>query len=412
MDPVTRYVLQGARVWTADSPDGGSTTRAPVSIWVDRGGIASLGRDPGGQDWQRLTVPEGSVAIPGLIDGHVHMDLDPGLLSPDEQFAPTRRDRDLRMVARAAAMVRAGITTARDLGAGEWRELALRDAIARGELPGPRLLCAGQPVTIPGGHCHFWGGAADGPAEQLAVIERQLSRGVDWIKIMATGGVFTKGSDIGRAQFPADDVAAMVSRSRRGGREVAAHCHSTAGIRHAARGGVRTVEHCSFAGPDGFGSAFDPAAVRDLVEHGTWVSPTVNAGWARRIEKDGRETRFHLRMRAVFRALREAGVPLLASTDAGIPGVRHDGLPGALAVLAHYASLDPLEALLSATRDAARALGLESECGVLRPGAAADLLVLPNDPLRDLSCLEQPLLVLARGRLVLDRRVRSEPVDA
>jgi len=406
-----RLVLRGARVWDGLQE---ATSAGPVPVWIDCGEITSIGSDPGGEGWQRVDLPAASVLVPGLIDAHVHLDLDPALAKPGDQFVPARRDRDLRMIARAAAMVRAGITTARDLGAGEWREIALRDAIARVELPGPRVLCAGQPVTVPDGHCHFWGGVARDPSEQARVIRRQLEHGVDWIKVMATGGVFTFGSDVDRAQFAEDEVAAMVRLAEENGRPVAAHCHGAEGIRNAARGGVRTVEHCSFAGRGGFGSAFDPVAVRDLATHGSWVSPTVNEGWAGRVEKEGRETRFHLRMCAVLARLREAGIPLIASTDAGIPGVRHDGLPRALGALAHYAAMTPAEALRAATIEAARALRLEQTCGALRPGLAADLLAVGGDPLTDLAHLEAPLLVLAQGRVAhaapaLARSLEPEP---
>lgn len=396
-----RIGLTGARVW-----DGGCspTSESPIDVWVDGGQIVNMGDKPSGEDWLEVRLPPGSVAIPGLIDAHVHMDLDPTLFKPDDQFVPSRADRDLRMVARAAEMVRAGITTARDLGGGEWRELALRDAIARGELPGPRLLCAGQPVTVPAGHCHFWGGAAATARARAAVIRRQLDHGVDLIKVMATGGVFTKGSGVDRAQFDEAEMSEMVALATAQQRSVAAHCHGAEGIRNAARAGVRTVEHCSFAGRDGFGSAFDPAAVRDLVANQTVVSPTVNEGWGLRLEKDGRETRFHLRMRAVLAALREAGVPLIASTDAGIPGVRHHRLGAALRTFGHYAAMTPLDVLRSATSDSARALGLEDRCGALRAGVAADVVVLESDPLEDLSVLESPLLVVAGGRLAHDRR--------
>jgi imidazolonepropionase-like amidohydrolase len=312
------------------------------------------------------------------------------------------------MLARAGEMVRAGITTARDLGAGEWRELALRDAIARGELPGPRLLCAGQPLTVPSGHCHFWGGVAANAAERASVVERQLEHGVDWIKVMATGGVFTKGSGVDRAQFDEAALRETVERAGRAGRSVAAHCHGAAGIRNAARAGVRTIEHCSFAGSEGFGSDLDPDVVLDVARSGAWVSPTVNAGWARRLEKDGQSTPFHDRMRAVLAALRGAGVPLIASTDAGIPGVRHRDLPVALRAFAHYADLTPLEVLRSATSESARALGLADVCGAVRPGLSADLVVVEGDPLLDLGVLERPLLVLTRGRMVLDRTGETE----
>lgn len=390
------WKISGGRLWDGQNS---LTTAQTVDLYVASGEIVAIGADPGGLSWTEITLPPGSVVMPGLIDAHVHLDLDPTLMAPDAQFVPAREDRDLRMVARAAEMVRAGITTARDLGGGEWRELALRDAIASGDVPGPRLLCAGQPVTVPEGHCHFWGGVAEDAAAQARVIERQIEHGVDWVKVMATGGVFTKGSSVDRAQFDRDEMTTMVQQASTHGRSVAAHCHGVQGIRFAAQAGVRTVEHCSFAGPAGFGSAFDPAAVRELAENGTWVSPTVNEGWLRRIEKDGHETDFHLRMRVVLGALREAGVPLIASTDAGIPGVRHHRLAYALPALAHYADWSPLEVLQSATRDAARALEIDDHVGVLKPGAAADLLVVADDPLKDLATLERPLWVMAAGRV-------------
>jgi imidazolonepropionase-like amidohydrolase len=394
-----RMVLEGARVW--DGEDA-APSRSPLRIWIERGEISSVGTDPGGEGWRVVTLPVGSVAIPGLIDAHVHLDLDPALMKPDDQFAVPREERDLRMVARAREMARAGITTARDLGAGEWRELALRDAIERGDLPGPRLLCAGQPVTVPDGHCHFWGGAAVDAAAQAEVVQRQIEVGVDWIKVMATGGVFTAGSSIDRAQFSEAEIAAIVRQATTAGRPVAAHCHGAAGIRHAARAGVRTIEHCSFAGPGGFGSAFDPVAISDLASHGTWVSPTVNEGWRHRTEKEGRPTAFHQRMRFVFAALREASVPLVASTDAGIPGVRHDRLAFALPAFADFAQLSARDTLRSATSDAAKALGLERTCGVLCAGRSADVLVLRDDPFENLGVLEEPLFVVARGRVMRD----------
>ncbi|MCB1683680.1 MAG: amidohydrolase family protein, partial [Pseudomonadales bacterium] len=185
----------------------------------------------------------GCTALPGLIDAHVHMVLDPDDSSPPAaDFLP-----DLAaMRTRAAAMVRAGITTARDLGGGAWRELILRDAIGRGEVPGPRLLCAGQPVTCPGGHCHFWGGAAANIAEARRVIDRQVQHGVDLIKVMATGGRFTRGSKPLDPQFDQQTLEAIVSAARDQGLPVAAHCHGIDGIAEAIDAGVDTIEHCTF----------------------------------------------------------------------------------------------------------------------------------------------------------------------
>lgn len=342
----------------------------------------------------------GAAALPGLIDAHVHLTLDPEIRSAIVQARRSLDEVRSGMDARARAMLSAGITSARDLGGGAWLELELRDRIASGVIPGPRLLCAGQPLTSPGGHCHFWGGAASGPDEMRAMVRRQLEHGVDWIKLMATGGVLTQGSDTAAAQFSVDEIRAAVSEARAAGHRVAAHCHGTAGIRNASAGPVATIEHCSWLGsPGGFGVDFDPELASRIAAEGIWVSPTVNAGWRRFAEGGERGRRFLERMRACYRGLRAASVGLIASTDAGIPGVAHDRLPDALAVFALYAELTPVETLRSATSDSASALGIANRTGQLRPGLEADILIVDGDPLSDLAALLHPVEVIARGHL-------------
>jgi len=403
--------LTGARLWDGL---GDRLSHAPVTVRIEAGRIAALQPGPGEAATRGARVLEldGAVLMPGLIDAHVHLGLDPALRSPREQLALPRERRRAAMAARASAMLRAGITTARDLGWGDGLDLALRDDIAAGRTPGPRLLCAAQPVTSPGGHCHFWGGEARGPAGVEAVVRRQLARGADWIKVMATGGVFTRRSRPGAPQLRSDELRAAVEAAAAGGRWVAAHCHGTEGVRRAAAAGVRTVEHCSFAGDGGFGADLDAAVVELLGERARagalWVSPTVNAGWGRHLppgapgatEASRGPTAFGLRMVRVLRTLRGAGVPLVASTDAGIPGVEAWRLPEALAVLADLAGMRPVEALRAATSEAARALEIGDETGALAVGRAADLLAVDGDPLADLGCLRRPRLVVARGRVV------------
>ena len=136
----------------------------------------------------------GLTAIPGLIDAHVHLELNPDDKDPPAAKRDTARLTQA-MAERAEAMVHAGITTARDLGGGAWRELDLRDRIDAGELAGPRLICSGQPITSIGGHCHFWGGEAANLSEAKVVLARQVAKRVDLIKVMATGGRLTRGTD-------------------------------------------------------------------------------------------------------------------------------------------------------------------------------------------------------------------------
>jgi len=163
---------------------------------------------------------------------------------------------------------------------------------------------------------------------------------------------------------------------------------------------VRTIEHCSFAGSGGFGTDYQAGVVQTLATAPTWVSPTVNAGWARRQEHEGEPTDFFRRMSGVLGQLVAAGVPLIASTDAGIPGVAHHRLVEGLLALASYARLDGERLLRAATVEAAHALGLASETGQLVPGLAADILVVQDDPMRDPSTLLRPVAVFSQGRHV------------
>ena len=383
------------RMW-----DGlGATYRGDVdALRVEGDRIAWIGRtdevrgDADARDMGGLT------AVPGLIDAHVHMVLDPDVRDPLAQTAPDRAVRAAAMAQRAADMVRAGITTARDLGGGEWLELELRDRIARGEAVGPRLVCAGQPVTSPGGHCHFWGGTAADVDAAAAVIARQHERGVDLIKVMATGGTMTKGTTPRDAQFDRETLAAIVALARERGYAVAAHCHGTAGIRYAAAAGVATIEHCSWVGENGWGADYDAEVAAELAARGIWVSPTVNLGWKRH---RGSGSDHEKRLLANFAAMRAAGVKLTASTDAGIPNVRHADLAKTLPVFAHIAGFTNAEVLTSATADAARAIGLGTTTGRLARGYSADVLFVEGDPLADLGCLVAPAQVLARGVAVI-----------
>ena len=375
-------VYSNLRLWDGVADDYSTAD----CIAVEGEEIVALDRGAKGKDCAGLTV------IPGLIDAHVHMTLDPALATVAEQLAVKPDDARRKMTRRAAEMLAAGITTARDLGGGEWLELELRDRINAGEIPGPRLLCAGQPITSIGGHCHFWGGESTDLADATAVIERQLDHGVDLIKLMATGGMQTPNSQPKDAQFDQATTSAIVAAAKVRGFDVAAHCHGTPGIRHAANAGVRTIEHCSWIGENGKRGDYDPDVAREIAGRGIWVSPTVNAGWGR----FGSE--FAANVTANFRALKAHGCRLIASTDAGIPNVRHQDLAKALPVFARLAELSPLEALKSATSECADALGLGEVTGRLREGASADLLFVYGDPLTDLAALLKPALVVARGR--------------
>ena len=247
-----------------------------TSITVENGRIVAIGNgDPEARDCGGLTV------IPGLIDSHVHMVLDPAIADVAKQLAQSDDEIRGKMPGRAAAMVKSGITTARDLGGGNWLELELRDRINQGEIPGPRLICAGQPITSVEGHCHFWGGEVSTSAQARAIVDRNREKGVDLIKIMATGGMFTAKSHPGRAQFSESELTDMIAYAHENDYKVAAHCHGTEGIAHAVHAGVDTVEHCSWMDKNGQRGEYLHDVVLEMAKRDTWVSPTVNANWAR-----------------------------------------------------------------------------------------------------------------------------------
>ncbi len=341
----------------------------------------------------------GATALPGLIDAHVHLEL-----NPDDHKPPETTDLGQRplMVERAAAMVQAGITTARDLGGGAWLELELRDRIARGEIPGPRMLCAGQPITCPEGHCHFWGGEAADATEAKDVLARQVAKGVDLIKVMATGGRMTRGSDPLKPQFDLATLSEITATARAHNLTVAAHCHGTAGIELAARAGVRTIEHCSWAGSEGWAADFQMDIAKLILDRNVWVSPTVNRGWQRML--DSKTGDVLTRVRNAYRHMLDMGIPFIASTDAGIPGVFHHHLPLALKVFGEIAELSAEDTLRTATSVAASALGVAKITGRLKQNLAADIVLVAGNPLKDLAALAEPVGVWARGRLVLDPR--------
>jgi imidazolonepropionase-like amidohydrolase len=377
--------LTNLRIWDGEAMIGADT------VQIEQRRIARIGERADFDTSQAIDCG-GLTVIPGLIDAHVHLELNPDEKDPPEKTAPHVVPL---MQERAAKMAKVGITTARDLGGGAWYELALRDSIAAGQHLGPRLLCSGQPITSVKGHCHFWGGEAASEAAACEVLHRQVAHGVDLIKIMATGGRLTRGSEPTDAQFPQTTLNTLVALAHEHSLPVAAHCHGTEGIKRAAIAGVNTIEHCSWVGSEGWASDYQADIAQIILDNGVWVSPTVNKGWQRML--DSKTGAVLGRVRQAYKAMLDLGIPLVASTDAGIPGVYHADLPHALVVFAQIAELSNTDALKSATSDAARALGIDQLTGSIREGCDADLLIVDGDPLSDLAAITRPVHVYARG---------------
>ena len=374
------FTLAGGRVW--DGLDGASATG---DVHVDGGVVAS-----GPAEGARVLDVSGCTVLPGLIEGHTHLafNAQPDWRSVYDGDSPARML--LRMQGHAMVALRSGITTVRDLGAPTDLAVALREAIRGGLVAGPDLLVAGAPVTTTGGHCWFIGGEADGELGVRVAVRERVKAGVDWIKVMASGGNMTPGSNPFAAQYSVAELRAIIEEAHRLDRRVAAHAHGVAGIEVGVEAGVDVLEHCSFQ--TAAGSVKDLGVIAEIARKGILVSPTISG---RLIDQPDR---FPQRADLV-RALFEARCDIFMSTDCGIPGLPHNDLVRALRTMQAMTAQSAIEVLRLATSTSARLLRLPDR-GTIAPGQRADLLVVEGDPTHDLGALERVRAVVAGGRLV------------
>lgn len=373
---------------------------APASLWMKDGRIQA---GPAPADAEVWDLGDRTL-LPGLIDAHTHLLTRPGR-GELAALKDTPFDRFAFGVVNAKKMLRAGFTTVRDLGAsGAFGDVALREAIARGDLEGPRLLVAGPALSITGGHgdsngfpmdIHFDKlNLVDSPEEAVRTVREWHKRGADWIKIHATGGVLSNHDDPGAPSFSRAEFEAIVGEARRRGMDVAAHAHGDQGIREAVEAGVRSIEH---------GSLLSLETARLMKQKGTYLVPTL---WAlESILQPGNPLRIPegslakaralmpLR-RAGFKDALEAGVKIAYGTDAGV--FDHGEANRDFRLLVDY-GMTPLQALQSATLVAAELLRKEKEIGALEPGFAADLVAVDGDPLKDIGAMERVRVVVKAG---------------
>lgn len=391
----------------------GSAPARNVTIVIRGERIAEVGPD--------VRIPRGAATIdlsgytvlPGFIDAHTHLT---GLVlgEPGWDNAPVREsaaDAALRGARHARLTLEAGFTTVRNVGAGGFADIALRDAINRGDVPGPRILAAGHSLGITGGHCDDNGyipeleallgietGQADGVEEIRQSIRYQVKFGADVIKICATGGVLSEGDSVGVQQYTQEELEAVVATARMLERRVAAHAHGNAGIKAAVRAGVHSIDH---------GSVLDDEAVRLMVEHGTYLVPTLMAGEAvERMAQAGSLTgeraakalEIAPRMRASIRLAVEGGVKIALGTDAGV--MAHGTNGHEFTLMVQWGGMTPMQAIVAGTSAAADLLGLSAHVGTVQAGRYADLVAVRNDPIADITVLERVDWVMKGGMVV------------
>lgn len=414
-------IFRAARVW-----DGvAASPLADGFVLVEGDRIGAVGRWAEAEDsssWGAATGVQvvdcgDATLMPGLINAHVHLSLTGSRTVLDDYFAERAQGIEA-LIDRARenlrASVSAGVTTVRDCGTLNEVAFEVRTAIQAGQIVGPRVLTCGEGITTRGGHCHFFCHEVDSRDELKAAVAEQSRVGADFIKVFATGGHLTPGTDPYAIQYGADQLRWVVEAAHEAGLKVAAHAHAPEGIANATEAGVDTVEHCTFQTAERV--AYDPRLVDQLASHSVAVCPTVSGKhplppdeleallaanpvarrmWARLAE-----------IRQNQRKMFDAGVVMIGGDDAGgIPRSSFGDYPLAVAAMADLGQfpvgLSALDALRASTTVAADACGL-ADTGRLAPGLRADLIAVDGNPLDQIADLEHIKLVVTNGRIAAD----------
>jgi imidazolonepropionase-like amidohydrolase len=375
-----------------------------ATVVVQGGKIVSLSPPQWGNppaNLKTIDLPNATL-VPGLIDVHTHLTFDPnfgyqelGISIPKEALIGAKN---------AKITLEAGFTTVRNVGASGYTDVALRDAINEGMLPGPRILASGPALSITGGHCdqnllpYEWHAKADGTADGVEHVQQKVREiikyGADVIKICATGGVLSKGDDPRASQYTLEEMKAIVADAHRLGRKVAAHAHGAQGIAWASEAGVDSIEH---------GSYIDDVGIKTMKAHGTYLVPTQYlSDWMREnAAKIGLPAMYAGKMKEVSSISRqnikrafENGVKIAFGTDAA---VYPHGLNAHEFAVYVQIGMTPLQAIQTATVNAADLLGWSDRIGTLEPGKFADIVAVNGDPTKDVTMLQNPVMVMKGG---------------
>src|SRR2546425_2343006 len=378
------------------------------AILIEGDKVVSVGPQPGNQATSgapTINLPNAGV-LPGLIEAHTHLTGDPKNIGYPSLGISVPRHA-LTGAENARLTLQAGFTTVRNVGAPGYSDVALRDAINAGDIPGPRMLVSGPALSITGGLCdnnllpYEYHATSDGAADGIEAVQHKVREnikyGSDLIKVCATGGVLSKGDDPNASQYTLEEMKAIVADAHRLGRKVAAHAHGAQGVIWASEAGVDSVEH---------GHLMNDAAIATLKKNGTYLVPTLYlVDWQRENAARANLPDYAKRKMEMVSEMGKnnakkafaAGVKIGLGTDAAV-------YPHGLNAheLAVYVSLGmtPLQAIQSATIDDADLLGWSDKIGTIEPGKWADIIAVDGDPLQDVTTLQHVKFVMKGGEVV------------
>ncbi|PBK95642.1 hypothetical protein ARMGADRAFT_808675 [Armillaria gallica] len=338
--------------------------------------------------------------VPGFFDCHVHVSFDPMRMKMNSSRAELSdaqtKEREAKelMERNALRLLDAGVTTARDLASHGMGVMEMKGEIDRGEIMGPRLMCANAPITVFGGHCYAMGGEAEGVEGVTKMTQRRLDEGAEIIKVMSTGGFMTAGSHPSQARYSVEELKAIADTAHANGVRVTTHAMGGEGIRRAVVAGFDSIEHCSWSTRTG--TEFDEEVAQLIVDKGVYVCPTMNtaflAGENYFCPWDHRAA-----IMANLASLRALNAKIIMGTDNGIGNCPFERYADGLTALAD-AGYTPRELLAACTDVAAEACGLSEVTGKLLPGFAADVVAVEGNPLEGVEAFAKPRFVLARGK--------------
>jgi imidazolonepropionase-like amidohydrolase len=392
MDGGQRSAIRGARLF-----DGERLTDGPVLVLVDHGRITDVDFTGAAPPAGAACVDLGEVTLmPGFVDAHTHLVWDPH--GPPEALATTPDDVLLdRARQHARQALQAGVTTVRDLGDRNFVTVTVSHECRATPSAGADILTAGPAITRTNGHCWYLGSVADTSAALAEAVQLRSARGTHWVKIMATGGFRTAGSDPFVPQYTQEQLTVVVQTARRHHLPVTAHAHAIGGIANAIAAGVDGVEHCSFHTPHG--PVLDQALIETMLAKGIWAGLTIGRPQPRAHLPPALVPMLEQRWTRV-RTLVSAGVNCAFSTDAGISATKpHDVLPLELTYAASQ-GLSNAVVLAAATSQAAASCHVGDRKGHLKPGYDADILAIPGNPLHTIEAILEPRAIFRLGQRI------------